>query len=740
MIQRRYFTTFQPVCKLHLAQKGGFSPLFFGGWGKIRAGADRARRDGRLKIFVREFFEISRCRQNARGALPAVPRPLLFPCPPGQKKLEYYAARIWFFVFRCAILKKTERRRNPHMKKRALSLLLACALALSLACLPASAAGSYTVQVGPYTFTLNSAYDSDGAILSGYDSSLATSTYADIPASVTGEDGLEYPVTVINDKAFEETNITGVTVPDSVISIGRLAFAYCNSLSDVKLSENLIYINELAFASCDALKEITIPASVEKMDNPFRWSNALDTVYMEGMVAPEYYFNPYAAYREGNGEVVFVIPKGATGYEDWSSRNFVHSVIYKGESIPGYSISLSPSTVDFGTTLSGNDYPEPRVITVTNTGEKNVIFDPPTDRSDWIFNWEPDYSASTKAIDIGCLAPGESCPFIVEPRPGRDYGTHSETVTVTTQEGASADLHLSYTVQAPNFRVTVSTEAIDFGAVEVGYAQPAARSISFTNEDDYEIRLSGTSELRVEWSKSGFVYSHERMSARIAPHETVTYTVQPQTGLKPGIYIQHVRGNFTSAHIGGDTFQSFDIPVTFIVAAEGDLPSSWAAGQLSQAAAAGIVPESFESRYTQAATRAEFCALAVRLYEKVTGEAITQRATFSDTTDFNVQKMAGLGVVNGVGGGKFDPGGTLTREQAATILARLAEAMGHPLPQADPSFSDSAAIASWAAAGVGQVQAAGIMEGNGSAFIPQSPYTREQCILTVLRLYNLIQD
>ena len=498
------------------------------------------------------------------------------------------------------------------MKKRALSLLLALCLCLSL--MPAASASvvESTVQVGPYTFEI---WFDGTATLTRYDESLAGSTYADIPASVTDENGQEYPVTVIGEKAFEETNITGVTVPDSVISIGRLAFAYCNSLSDVKLSESLIYINELAFASCDALKEITIPASVEKMDNPFRWSNALDTVYMEGMVAPEYYFNPYAAYREGNGEVVFIIPKGATGYEDWSSRNFVHSVIYEGESVPGYGISLSPSTVDFGTTLTGNDYqPEPRVVTVTNSGDRSLVLKLPDDRPDWIFHWESDYSWLGSSVRT--LEAGESCTFTVEPRPGRDYGTHSETVTVTTQEGASADLHLSYTVQTPNFRVTVSTEAIDFGAVEVGYAQPAPRSISFTNEDDYKISLNGTSELRVEWSKSGFVYSHGHMSARIAPHETVTYTVQPQAGLKPGIYIQHVRGNFTSSHIGGDTFQSFDIPVTFIVAAEGDLPSSWAAGQLSQAAVAGIVPDSFESRYTQAATRAEFCALAVRLYEK----------------------------------------------------------------------------------------------------------------------------
>lgn len=170
-----------------------------------------------------------------------------------------------------------------------------------------------------------------------------------------------------------------------------------------------------------------------------------------------------------------------------------------------------------------------------------------------------------------------------------------------------------------------------------------------------------------------------------------------------------------------------------------DQPSSWAAEQVNAAVAAGIVPEALQSGYTRTATRAEFCALAVGLYETVTGSEIAERAVFSDTNDLNVQKMAGLGVVNGVGDGIFDPNGQLTREQAAAILVRLADAMGRPLPEAAPSFADNASIAAWAADAVGRVQAAGVMDGTGgNQFSPQASYTREQSILTAYRLFEAV--
>ena len=135
----------------------------------------------------------------------------------------------------------------------------------------------------------------------------------------------------------------------------------------------------------------------------------------------------------------------------------------------------------------------------------------------------------------------------------------------------------------------------------------------------------------------------------------------------------------------------------------------------------GIVPQSLQSAYGNAATRAEFCALAVGLYEKIKGE-IAERAYFTDTQDVNVEKMAAVGVVNGVGDGRFDPSAPLTRQEAATMLCRLAEAAGKPLENALPDFEDKALIASWAESSVGSMQASGVMDGvGGGMFAPTDP-------------------
>lgn len=187
----------------------------------------------------------------------------------------------------------------------------------------------------------------------------------------------------------------------------------------------------------------------------------------------------------------------------------------------------------------------------------------------------------------------------------------------------------------------------------------------------------------------------------------------------------------------GDNKGSYDMSGNKIIVQGA---SGWAEEGVAAAIARSLVPLSLQSSYVQPATRAEFCALGVAFYETVTGKEITERKTFSDTDDVNVQKMGALGVVSGVGNDRFDPSGTLTREQAATMLVRLAEAAGTPLPQSVTSFADKDQIADWARSAVGQAQAAGIMGGTGNnQFSPAATYTREQSIITISRLFDVVK-
>ena len=170
-------------------------------------------------------------------------------------------------------------------------------------------------------------------------------------------------------------------------------------------------------------------------------------------------------------------------------------------------------------------------------------------------------------------------------------------------------------------------------------------------------------------------------------------------------------------------------------------PSGWAKDQVSEATAAGIVPTSLQSKYNVGITRAEFCALACQTYETLHGPITGyEQMHFNDTADVNVLKMASIGVVNGVKPDQFAPNDGLTREQAATMLARLAKAAGSPLAEAAPSFADNKSISSWAKDAVGQMQKSGVMGGTGNnQFTPKGTYTREQSILTALRLYNILK-
>ena len=176
----------------------------------------------------------------------------------------------------------------------------------------------------------------------------------------------------------------------------------------------------------------------------------------------------------------------------------------------------------------------------------------------------------------------------------------------------------------------------------------------------------------------------------------------------------------------------------FILNPGPEQPTLWARPEVERAISLGLVPEDLQSSYTNACNRGEFAALAVRTYETIRGE-ITGRKYFADTSDINVQKIASIGVVEGMGDSRYEPGRNLTREQASKVLAKMAEVMEKPMPSKALDFADTAQISNWAVEYVQQSYGSGLMKGGtDNTFMPGSNYTREQSIVTMLRLYDYL--
>ena len=81
-----------------------------------------------------------------------------------------------------------------------------------------------------------------------------------IPATHEG-----LPVKRIGDRAFKDTNITNVVLPNSITFIGSFAFSDCSELVSINLPEGLQSIAFAAFQST-ALKNIIIPASLSILE------------------------------------------------------------------------------------------------------------------------------------------------------------------------------------------------------------------------------------------------------------------------------------------------------------------------------------------------------------------------------------------------------------------------------------------------------------------------------------------
>ena len=131
----------------------------------------------------------------------------------------------------------------------------------------------------------------DSIEITGFDNSVSDVV---IPSEIEG-----LPVTAISVGAFYLSTITSIEVPDSVTSIGEMAFLGCTSLKSVKLSTGVAKIDKNAFGSCSALQEIQVAK-----DNP-NFSSLNGVLYSKKQ-------DTLVIYPAAKTDAAYTIPSGVT--------------------------------------------------------------------------------------------------------------------------------------------------------------------------------------------------------------------------------------------------------------------------------------------------------------------------------------------------------------------------------------------------------------------------------------------
>lgn len=131
----------------------------------------------------------------------------------------------------------------------------------------------------------------DSIEITGFDNSVSDVV---IPSEIEG-----LPVTAISVGAFYLSAITSIEIPNTVTSIGEMAFLGCTSLKSVKLSTGVAKIDKNAFGSCSALQEIQVAK-----DNP-NFSSLNGVLYSKKQ-------DTLVIYPAAKTDAAYIIPSGVT--------------------------------------------------------------------------------------------------------------------------------------------------------------------------------------------------------------------------------------------------------------------------------------------------------------------------------------------------------------------------------------------------------------------------------------------
>ena len=144
----------------------------------------------------------------------------------------------------------------------------------------------------------------------------------------------------------------------------------------------------------------------------------------------------------------------------------------------------------------------------------------------------------------------------------------------------------------------------------------------------------------------------------------------------------------------------------------------------------------------QSITRAEFAKIIIG-NESVSLEATTEFTDVGkDKWYFDkVMMAASIGIINGVGDGKFLPEENITREEAAVIMKRYADYKNKMLipVRMNINFADEYEISDFAVGSIDALYISGVLSGaDNGCFNPKQPISRAEAAKAIYNLYSVL--
>ena len=551
------------------------------------------------------------------------------------------------------------------------------------------------------------------------------------------------------------TGLTSVTIPDSVTSIVQGAFGRCSSLTSITIPNGVTEIQKATFADCKSLTSVTLPAGLITIDqNAFQGCGFSEITLPDSLttLAPN-------AFILCKNLTSITIPAGVTtiGDNTFSSCSSLSSVTLPS-SITGIGSRAFASTALTNITIPKN---------VTSIGDQAFLNCTSLTGAYFCGN------APEMGKEVFSVLEAESFSFVNNPNltlyyiEGKDGWTtptwngyptatwdggtgdtphiHSYT-TVITAPTCTEKGYTPHTCECGDSYVDTFVDALGHAYGE--WAQTKAPTCAEKGEEKRTCSRCDAFETReiaahghTEVIDAAVPATCTEAGKTEGKHCSVCNTVLVEQKTVPALGHDYKDGVCTRC---GENDSNAVPPIVYADVSE----KAWYYDAVQYATQNGLMNGVGGNKFDPNGEMTR--AMLVTVLWRYEGQPMGYENKFTDVNAKSgswyinaVAWAAENNIVNGVGGNKFDPNGDITREQMAAILFRYANGKNIDTSKRGDltSFPDANQVSAWAKDAVQWTVAEGIINGSDGKLLPKGNATRAQVSTILMRfIENIVKE